>query len=127
MSNLNAIGLILVILVGGGFLIIYLARTTNRRLDAALTGIVDGARVSRKHRQLMLYNMYFQYLGGIIAFSIIFAFGFVQIADHLSDPGIKNLAYAAAVLAGFPGVTWLLLGTSSGLHCARVLRQAEAD
>jgi len=127
MSNLNAIGLILVTLLAGGALIIYLARTANKRLDAVLTGVVDGIPASLKHRQLMLYNMYFQYLGGIIALSIIIALGFVQMADNVSDPGIKNLAYAAAVLAGFPGFNWLILGTSAGFYSARVLRRAEAD
>jgi hypothetical protein len=127
MSNLNAIGLILATLLAGGFLITYLARTLNKRIDAILTGVIDGTRVSRKHRQLMLYNMYFQYLGGMIALSIIIALGLVQMGDHVSDSGIKNLAYVAAVLAGFPAFTWSILGTSSGLYCARVLRQAEAD
>ena len=126
MSNLNAIGLILVTLLAGGALIIYLARTANKRLDAVLTGVVDGIPASLKHRQLMLYNMYFQYLGGIIALSIIIALGFVQMADNVSDPGIKNLAYAAAAIAAFPAGTWAVVGTTGGLYCARVLREAKA-
>jgi len=127
MSDFNAMGLILATFLLGGFLLIYLSKTLNQRLDTILTGVANGVRVSHKHRHLMLYSMYFQFLGSMIALSVILAVSFVQMADHVSHPGIKNLAYLAAVLVAFPGFSWSVLGTSSGLHCARVLRQAEAD
>jgi hypothetical protein len=69
----------------------------------------------------------FQYLGAVIGVATVLALGFVQMANHVSDPGIKNLTYAAAAIAAFPAGTWAVVGITGGLYCSKVLRQAEAD
>ena len=127
MSNLLAIGVVLGTLFTGGFWVVWVANTINMRFDAIVTGVIDGTRLSLNHRRLMLYNMYYQYLGGVIGVSTVLALGFVQMANHMSDPGIRNLAYAAAAIAAFPAGTWAVVGITGGLYCSKVLRQAEAD
>jgi hypothetical protein len=127
MSNLNAVALVLAILIADGFLTTYLSIAANRRLDVALSGLVAGIPASQKHRRVMLYNMYVGYVGGIIGLCVFVAFGLVEVAHYVNEPRIKNLAYAGAILAGFPALTWSILGTSAGLHCAKVLRQTGAD
>jgi len=126
MWNLIAIAVVFGTLFLGGFFIVWVANIINMRFDAIVSGVIDGTRLSLNHRRSMLYNMYYQYLGGVIGVATVLALGFVQMANHVDDPGIKNLAYAAAAIAAFPAGTWAVVGTTGGLYCARVLREAKA-
>lgn len=127
MSNLTALGLILVTLLAGYAVIAHASNTLNRRADMIVVGLVDGVPVSKKHRYLMLFHIYLSQLGSVIALSAILAVGYVRIADNLDDPGVRNLAYLVAGLAAFAAINWLLLGTSYLIHCWQVLRQANGD
>jgi hypothetical protein len=60
--------------------------------------------MSRKHRYLKLSHIYVGQLGAVIALSMILAFGFVQIADNVTDSGVRTLAYLVAGLAVFGAV-----------------------
>jgi hypothetical protein len=51
----------------------------------------------------------------------------VQIADNVTDSGVRTLAYLVAGLAVFGAVQWLFLGASYFVYCLQVLRQAETD
>jgi ABC-type uncharacterized transport system permease subunit len=46
MSNLNATGLILAVLISGSFVLSYTTHVIHMRSDAIATGIVRGVRVS---------------------------------------------------------------------------------
>ncbi|NNE19209.1 MAG: hypothetical protein HKN10_12115 [Myxococcales bacterium] len=125
MSNLETIGLILATLVGGGALLTYLSELTNKHAEVITTGLKDGIPVSRDLRAVLLYRVYFLYMGGLIAFSIAIALGLLLIAENVSDPGIKTLAYVTAVIPAFSGVSWSILGTWTGIDCARAIGKAE--
>jgi len=125
MSNLQTIGLILATLVGSGASITYSSELLNRHAATILTGLKDGIPVSLALRRMTLYRVYFLYMGAVIAFSIAIALGSLRIAENVSDPGIKNLAYVAAVIMAFVAVAWSVLGTWTGIDCARAIREAE--
>jgi len=78
MSNLETIGLIIAALVAGGALMVYLSEILNKRALVILTGLADGVPVSAEQRRLMLHRMYFQYLGGLIAISIVLALALIM-------------------------------------------------
>jgi hypothetical protein len=124
MSNLETIGLILATLVGGGGLLIWLSELLNRRAAIILTGLSDGVPISLEQRRLMLYRVYFQYLGSIVGISLVLTLALVRIAENVGDPDIQGLAYVTAFLTVFSGITWATLGTWTGNDCVRELRKA---
>lgn len=125
MSNLETIGLILAALVGGSALVIYVSEVLSKHVVVIITGLNDGIPVSIELRRLMLYRICFPYMGGSAAFSIAIALGLLRIAENVSDPSIRTLAYIIAVIMAFPGVNWLVLGTWTGIDCARAIRKAD--
>ena len=125
MSNLETIGLIIATFVAGGGLLLWVSELLNKRAVIILTGLSDGVPVSLEQRRLILYRMYFQYLGSIIAFSFVLTLALIRIAENVADPKIQGLAYVTAFLAGFPGLNWAILGTWTAIDCARAIRQAE--
>ena len=125
MSNLQTNGLILAAFVVGSGLLVFMSEILNKQAGVILTGLSDGVPVSLELRRVMLYRVYFQYLGGVIAISVILALALVRIAENVQDPDIKTLAYVTAVSAGFPALTWAILGTWTGIDCARAIRKAD--
>ena len=124
MSNLETIGLILVAFIGGGALLTFLSEVLNKQAGVILTGLSDGVPVSLELRRVMLYRVYLQYLGGVIATSVVLALASVRIAENVHDPDIKTLAYISAFFAGFVACSWAILGTWTGVDCARAIREA---
>ena len=101
MSNLNAIGLILAILIFGGFVMSYTTHVVHIRSDAITTGIVRGVSVSIKERWMILFHDWMPAAFGIAVFGVILALGQLEIAQQVNDEGIKLLAWLSAALAGF--------------------------
>jgi hypothetical protein len=127
MSNLNAIGLILVTLIAGSFFLTYASNTINKRADMIIVGVVEGVPVSTKHRYLMLYHIYLSQLGGVIAVSIVIAVGCLQIADSVTNSDVTMLAYLVAGLGAFAAVYGLVLGTSYFIYCLQLLRETKRE
>ena len=127
MSNLETIGLIIATNAAGGGLLIWLSEILNKRAAVILTGLSDGVPVSLGHRRLVLYRVYFQYLGSIVAVSILLTLALIRIAENVGDPDIQGLAYISAIFAGFPAITWAILGTWTAIDCVKELRRAEAQ
>lgn len=124
MSNLNAIGLIFAILIFGGFVISYTTHVIHVRSDAITTGIVRGVSISIKERWMILFHDWVPAAFGIAVFGVILALGQLEIAQEVSDEGIKLLAWLSAGLAGFTSAFWLILGISYLTNCVLILREA---
>ena len=101
MSNLNATGLIFAILIFGGFAISYTTHVIHLRSDAITTGIVRGVAISIKERWMILFHDWVPAAFGIAVFGVILALGQLEIAQQVTDEGIKLLAWLSAGLAGF--------------------------
>jgi hypothetical protein len=124
MSNLNAIGLIFAILIFGGFAISYTTHVIHLRSDAITTGIVRGVSISIKERWMILFHDWVPAAFGIAVFGVILALGQLEIAQQVTDEGIKLLAWLSAGLAGFTSAFWLILGISYFTNCVLILREA---
>jgi hypothetical protein len=127
MSNLNAIGLILAILIATVLVTFYATRCAHLRSDSISTGVVGGVAISAEARLMILFQEWAPMAVGIAVFNLIVALGFVQIAENLDDAGIKALAWLSAVPAGFACVGWLVQGSLYFASWLSILRQAEAD
>jgi len=127
MSNLNAIGLILAILIATSFVTAYATRCAHLRSDGISTGMVRGVAISAKARLMILFQEWVPMAVGIAVFDLIIALGLIQIAENLADTDVKALAWLCAVLAGFGCAGWLVQGTLYFTSWLSILRQAEAD
>ena len=127
MSNLNAIGLILATAIIAYVVIIYTSNALSKHVDIVVAGVAEGVPMSTKHRHLKLSHMYVSQWGAVVGIATILAFGFMKIADSVTDSGVSTLAYLVAGLAAFTAVQWLVLGMVYLTYGLQVLRQAEAE
>jgi hypothetical protein len=125
MSNLNAIGLILAILIAGTFVTFYATKWIHIRSDAITTGIVRGISISTKERWMKLFHDWLPMAFGISLFDLILAVGFIEIAENLTDQGVILVAWLSGAAAGFSCVFWLILGISYFVNLVLILREAK--
>ena len=83
--------------------------------------------MSMKHRYMKLFVMYVSQMGAVVGIAMILAFGFMKIADSVTDSGVSAVAYLVAGLAAFTAIQWLVLGISYLIYGLQVLRQAESN
>jgi hypothetical protein len=127
MSNLNAIGLILAILITTMFVAMYATRCAQLRSDGISTGMVRGVRISARARLMILFQEWLSMAVGIAVFNLIVALGLMKIAANLVDPDIKILAWLSAMLSGFACAGWLVQGGLFFTGWLSILRRAEAE
>jgi hypothetical protein len=127
MSNLNAIGLILAILIATMFVSFYATKCTHIRSDGISTGIVRGVTISAKARLMILFQEWLVMAAAIAVFDLVVALGFTEIARNVADADIKILAWLCAVLAGFGFIAWPVQGSIFFTGWLSILRQAEVD
>ena len=123
MSNLAAILLILATLCFAYVVIIYASNKLNEHVDVIIAGVIQGVPASTKHRYIKLNQIFLPQAAAVFVFSLIMALGYIRIADNVSDPDVRTVAYLAACLGAFGAASWLVLGVSFYVHCYHVLRQ----
>lgn len=127
MSNLNAVGLILSLLIAGTFVTFYATKWIHVRSDAITTGLVQGVQIPRKERWMKLFHDWLPMAFGIAVFELVLAIGFLEIAENLTDEGARLVAWLSAAGAGFACVFWFVLGISYFANCVSILREAGSD
>lgn len=125
MSDFASYGLILTFLVSGTFVMMYGAKRSNERSDQIVSGLVDGASVSTRHRWIMLYNDFVPNVAIVAMLSFLLAFGMVGIADIAENDHARVLAWMCAVFGGFGFLFNLIVGSVYVAYCASAIRQAE--
>jgi hypothetical protein len=126
MSNFNAIGVILALLIASMFVTFYATKWSHIRSDAITTGIVRGVQISIKERWMKLFHDWLPMAFGIVIFELILAVGFLEIAENLTDDGVKLIAWLSAAAAGFSCAFWFVLGISYFANCVSILREARS-
>jgi hypothetical protein len=109
------------------FLFYYTSKISNDMGDQIVTGFIGNNPISMKQRWLMLYSTWVSYVIGEVAMGVFLAVASLRIADHVADPGVRDLAYLGAMLAGAGAIMWLLQGVLTFVNYRSVLRQAELD
>ena len=102
-------------------------RWFHDRVDAVITGVVRGVPVSSRHRWLLLTNSLLTHLVALVAYCSLVAFFFAQLGTNVSEPGIKWLAYTAAIVWGVGVAIYLVLGPSFLVHLVSTLRATDAE
>jgi len=128
MSNFQAIGMIMAIVVANMPIYFVVDRWIQERSDAIVGGTFRGVPVSLQHRWIILQHSWIPSVAGLIGFESIMAAGFIVIGRNVDTEEVELFAYLIAFLL-FVAAT--LGGLAQGLlsyHRLRsVLRQAESD
>ena len=98
-----------------------------RRKDQIVTGIVDGTRVSMKHRWIMLFFEFIGYGNMCVILHGVFAIGYFRAASVVGDSEVGGVAFLCGAAAVFGAGATFLPATVLVFYLASVLRQAEAD
>lgn len=109
--------------VTGFFLAFFIASLVNELGTRIVTGVVDGTPISTGTRHAMLFQMWLPYQMGQVASLVFFVVAFLEMADQVSGPGVRLVAYLAAFIAGVACVMGLMTSTFGLLqYRARLLR-----
>ena len=127
MSTSATIALIIATSFLGLFVFFYITKMANDLGAEILVGTMGGHPVSTKHRWLALYGTWTGYVMGAVVCSILGAAVNVVVATHVTDAGVKALAYLAALFGAVAALGLVLQGVTALGYYRSVLRQSEAD
>jgi len=127
MSDFPALALIFSSFFAGAYLFFHLTKLANEVGAEVATGMACGVPVSTERRRMLLYGTWPFYVLGAVACILFFALANLRIAGLVADPGIRQLAYLAALIGAIAASTWLLVGPLEVSYYRSLLRQAEAD
>ena len=116
------LGLFLLALATGAFLL----RVMYKRCDDILSGVVNGVPISLTSRWLFFIQDYVSVSSGVTMVGGVMAFGFVALAEAVSDSNAQALAYVCALIGAGHFFFNLLLGAIWMRHFASVLREARS-
>jgi len=121
-------GLVAISFLGaiGFFLSLYIAGKANRTGTQIVIGAVDGSPISTGVRTAMLFQMWLPYEMAGAASSIFLTIAQLEMANHVSAPGVKLLAYVAAFIAGIGSLFYLALGPAGFFQYRALIRRAKA-
>ena len=120
------------LVIGATFLVTFSGKIAADKSAEIITGVVKGIRVSPAMREGMLFGIWLPWHTGTVGFTAFLALTQLEMANHVTDPNVKQVAYFFAFLAAVVSVAALVLNTV-GLFAQRAkvrrdaLRQAEAD
>jgi uncharacterized membrane protein YuzA (DUF378 family) len=127
MSDFTAMFVILGAFIAGSFVVHDLTKDANDRMDEILTGRVKGVQVSATHRTIMLYNQWLPTLSFAAGLSMLAAIVYARVGFLTSSEEIRFVAHLFGGMSGWGFFMYVILGSSTMLHCLSILRQAEAD
>lgn len=127
MSDRAALGLILVITVGGQVTSFMSIAKLKQWADEIATGTAGGVPVSLQHRRMMLWTTHMPLNSFVSVYLLLIGFGHALLAHSIADPNARFLGYLIAGFSGFSFVGLMSAGTMQLLYLSSILRQAEAD
>jgi hypothetical protein len=125
MSDLAGLIAISFLGVMGFFLSLYIAGKANTTGTQIVTGVVHGSPISTGVRTAMLFQMWLPYQVAGAASGIFLTIAQLEMADHVSDPGVKLLAHFAAFIAGVGALFYLVIGPAGFFQYRAFLRRAQ--
>lgn len=114
-----------------GLLIIstlYAFRLGFTRMDEIVTGVVNGVRVSMKHRWYILIFGFTAFANAAAILHAVFAIGYFQVAKaHAGSEAVENVAIVCGAASAWGFVAIVLPSIALTVYMMRVLRQADED
>jgi hypothetical protein len=106
----------------------YIYSLANQLGTQIVAGTIGDSPMPTWFRTRMLFQMWLPYQAGAVAFDAALMLVMWEVANHVSDAGVKTVALLFAFIAGF-AATMSLMTVSLGLrqYYRNTLRQAEAD
>jgi len=127
MSDLNAIGLIGVLLIAASFSQFHVAMVLRNVNAGILGGVVGGVPVPFEFRWRTLWQVQLPTNMIMGAVTLLVAFVFLRIADNVEDAATSTLAQACSWLFFVTSTIWLVSGPVFYATYMRQLRGAEAE
>jgi len=127
MSNLNAIGLLAMIIISGTFVAVYATSKAREVAADIVTGVVHGVPVSMKHRWLSLYNVWMGYVTAVVLLILILGLAAWQIGANVSDANVRLLAYLCAAYGGAGFIGAFIRSVSQFVYHRGLLLEAEGS
>lgn len=124
MSVFESLALIVGALVFGIYVIMEVTKMVQAMVHVIVTGIENALPLSVEHRWMLLWNFYVASVLTGAAFAASLALALAQVAAHVSDPGIRMVAYVVTLVWGIASVLWILAGINGFVYMASVLRKA---
>ena len=127
MSNLNAIGLLALIVISGTFVVVYATSKAREVAADIVTGVVHGVPVSMKHQWLSLYNVWVGYMTAVVFLAFILGLAAWQIGANVSDSNVRLLAYVCAAYGGTGFIGAFIRSVSQLVYHRGLLLEAEGS
>jgi len=108
MSDINTLGIMGALLIGGIFLLYRLLAGMHEKNSVIALGVAGGIKVSLEYRWVALLQMVVPVLLFSGVFALLMGFTFLRISEGVEDPGIRSLAQLHAwvfFVASFASLT----------------------
>jgi hypothetical protein len=125
MSDLTAIELILVILVGGQLSFFLSVARLKQWVDEIAIGVVGGVSVSLRHRSMMLWNTWMPLNFFVGTYALLLALGIAVLAQDITNASARLLGYLISGFSGLSFVGMIVLGGMQLVYLLSVLRESE--
>ena len=122
MSNLDALWLLAVVLIGGTFVTIYLVWMIFQKTDLIVTGIHEGVPVSERYRLLLTLLIPLPLYLTVGVFDLQMALLMLEVAREVADERIRVMGYIGTSYALFGTVFSVLMSPYFLLHLMRSVR-----
>ena len=127
MSDFTALGAMVAMGIANAFLFVFMDKWVNSRGDTIATGVVQGVRISARHRRYVLQVRLILNAGTLIVVEGVLAIGWLLVAGNAGASDLKFLAYVLAFINAVGAIGWVATLPSHYRHLATVMREAEAD
>ena len=124
MSNINTLGIMGALLIGGSFILYHLLSGTHEKNPVIALGVADGLPVSMEYRWVTLRQMVAPVILFQGVFALLMGFTFLQIADNVEAAGISALAQLCAWMFFVIAIASLTVGPLGVLGLVSTLRKS---
>lgn len=127
MSDFTVVAIMILMTYASVHTWFFVDRAIRRRGDAIATGIFGGIPVPAHHRKFEIFHSWAAANGGAVAYQTVTSIAWMELAQHVSEGGVKLLAYIIAGLAWLGVLVWVEQAIVGYVYLISRVRQADAD
>jgi predicted benzoate:H+ symporter BenE len=127
MSNVYAIGVIGVLLIGATALLAFIVFAINKKNAEVVTGVMGSVPVTTDFRMMTLLQIQVPVVVVSTTFAFLIGFAFLQIGDHVQDAAVARLASGCGFTYLFIAATFFLMGMVAVVAMVVHLRRLGED
>jgi hypothetical protein len=127
MSNVATAGMIVALAIANLFLYFFMDERIQDRVEAILTGVLQGTSISTKDRWRLLWTSWISGVAAGTGFCLFNVVWFVVIGQQIDTEEVRLLAYSFSFFSMIGAAGYVFQGAFWYPRLTSVLRQAEAD